>query len=130
MNGRNGKNGTAGNKKYAALKGGLILGTLCLSLAGCATMFGQETVAQGGPEPGWVKHPVAPPGHYVFVGEGYDFDHLRLARYRSCAVAEQKAGDHRNAAGQFSGLVVRAWWKKTRGILSTRYHAYCEIIVK
>lgn len=123
-------------KKVEKVKGAkaagtaFLLGALLVTLPGCATMFGQETVAQGGPEPGWVKHPVAPPGHHVFVGEGYDFDHLRLARYRSCAVAEHMAADYRNAAGQFSGLVVRAWWKKTRGILSTRYHAWCEIIVK
>ena len=128
MNAPKEKTGTNGKKRVA--KTVLFLGLLGLGLPGCETMFGQETVAQWGPEPGWVKNPVAPPGEYVFVGEGYDSDHLRLARYRSCAVAEHKAADHRNAAGQFSGLAVHAWWKKTRGILSTRYHAYCEMILK
>ena len=132
MNGTTGKNGRNGHKGLRTAGTALALGTLLLALPGCATMFDQETVAQGGPEPGWVTHPVAPPGRYVFVGEGTDFDHLRLAHYQACGAAAAKAGDRRNAAGQFPGLVVHAWWKKTRGALPyyTRYHAWCELITK
>ena len=130
MNGTTEKNGRDGHKGLRTAGTALALGTLLLVLPGCATMFAQETVAQGGPEPEWVTHPVAPPGRTVFVGEGFDFDHLRLAHYRACADATRKAGDRRNAAGQFPGLAVHSWWKKTRGILWTRYHAWCEIIVK
>ena len=106
------------------------MGTLGLALSGCATMFAQKVVARGGPEPAWVRDPVAPPGRFVFVGEGYDLDHLKTAQYKACAAAEHKAGDRRDADGKFHGLVVRSWWKKTRGVLGPRYHAYCEIVTK
>ena len=108
----------------------LLLGVLGLSLAGCATMFAQKVEAQGGPEPGWVTNPVAPSGRYSFVGEGYDLDHLTTAQYKACAVAEHKAGDRRDAEGKFHDLKVHSWWKKTRGVLGPRYHAYCEIVTK
>ena len=108
----------------------LLLGVLGLALSGCATMFAQKVVAQGGPEPGWVADPAAPPGRYAFVGEGYDLDHLKTAQYKACAAAERKAGDRRDADGKFRGLVVRSWWKKTRGVVGIRYHAYCEIVTE
>lgn len=109
---------------------GLLLGALCVSLAGCQTMFAQKIVAQGGPEPGWVTDPGTPPGHFVFVGEGFDLDHLKTAQYKACAEAEHKAGDRRDAEGKFHSLAVHSWWKKTRGVLGPRYHAYCEIVTK
>lgn len=108
----------------------LLLGTLVLMLSGCATMFSQKVVAQGGPEPGWVTNPAAPPGRYAFLGEGYDLDHLKTAQYRACDAAEHKAGDRRDAEGKFHGLAVHSWWKKTRGAVGIRYHAYCEIVTR
>lgn len=130
MESRNGVKEENGKKwpRYAGT--GLLLGMLALSLSGCATMFSQKVVAQGGPEPEWVTTPTAPPGHYAFVGEGFDLDHLKTAQYKACAQAEHLAGDRRDAAGKFHGLAVHSWWKKTRGVVGKRYHAWCEIITK
>ena len=130
MNGRNGLK-EKNRKKWTRPAGtGMLLGALVLTLSGCATMFAQKVVAQGGPEPEWVTTPTAPPGRYVFIGEGYDLDHLKTAQYKACAQAEHRAGDRRDASGKFHGLAVHSWWKKTRGMVGKRYHAYCEIITK
>lgn len=130
MNGTTGKNGRDGHKGLRTAGTALALGTLLLALPGCATMFAQKVVAQGGPEPEWVTAPTAPPGHYAFVGEGYDLDHLKTAQYKACAQAEHRAGDRRDASGKFHGLAVHSWWKRTEGIVGKRFHAYCEILTK
>jgi integrase len=84
----------------------------------------------GGARAGMGDDPDLPPGHHAFVVEGFDLDHLKTAQYKACAQAEHLAGDRRDASGKFHGLAVHSWWKKTRGVVGKRYHAYCEIVTK
>ena len=134
MKGRNGKGATkAGTVVF--------LGALVLTLAGCQTMLAQKTVAQGGPEPGWVTNPKAPPGEYVFTGEGTDsfgaitsdvIPPLKQAQDRACTQAINRAAGRRDANGNVPVVTrgVRQWWKETQGVIGKQYHAYCEIITK
>ena len=138
MKGMNGKNGN--NRKGARNAGTVVfLGAMALVLSGCATMLDQKVVAQGGPEPGWVTNPKAPPGEYVFTGEGTDsfgekisaiIPPLKQALNRACAQAFHRANGRLDASGNVPVVSSRTWWKRTQGVVGKQYHAYCEIITK
>ena len=137
MNAPKEKTGTNGKKRIA--KTVLILGLLGLGLPGCETMLAQKVVAQGGPEPGWVTNPKAPPGEYVFTGEGTDsfgekpsdiIPPLKQALNRACFQAFHRANGRLDARGNVPVVSNRTWWKRTQGVVGKQYHAYCEIVTK
>ena len=112
-----------------------------ISLSACADVinapFDQKIVDESGPAPAWVTSPerarrmAFQVGDHLYIGRSTK-NSLADSQNTACQSAEDQAlqSDPSTDTSRVSLTPTEQYWKRTRGLVGDRFHAYCLIKIK